>query len=156
MFWLESKPIRGPEIHRYHRNDANLLHRSKQHPKGLAYVSGRMIAGPLVSRWGRREDRLPDNRVAALPELGRGPRDVGPELLARPAHDPDERTAPPPLPGKWIGRLVALSAPAPEVPTEWADTGPAGMGGIDPATGPGIGDLNRACMPGPGRSREGT
>jgi hypothetical protein len=45
---LKNKLVREPETYRYHRNEAILLHRSKEHPKGLAYVPVRMIAGPPV------------------------------------------------------------------------------------------------------------
>jgi hypothetical protein len=46
MSSLENKLAGAPEIHRYHRNEKILFHRTKEHPKGLAYVPGRMIVGP--------------------------------------------------------------------------------------------------------------
>jgi hypothetical protein len=34
MSSLENKLLGGPEIYRYHRNEAILFHRSNKHPKG--------------------------------------------------------------------------------------------------------------------------
>ena len=48
VFSLENKLVRGPETHRYHRNEAILPHRSKERPKGLACVPGPMIVRPLL------------------------------------------------------------------------------------------------------------
>ena len=47
----------------------------------------------------RLDDRLPDGRVAALPELGQGHRGVGPVPLAQAAQDPDDLDPEPRVPG---------------------------------------------------------
>jgi len=49
MFWLENKLVGGPETYRYHRNEAILFHRSKEHPEDLAYVPVPMIVEPLAA-----------------------------------------------------------------------------------------------------------
>ena len=46
MLSLENKAVRGPEPHRYHRNEAILLYRARRHLKGLAYVLVPMIVIP--------------------------------------------------------------------------------------------------------------
>jgi hypothetical protein len=47
VFSLRNEAVQGLKTHRYHRNGAILLHRPKEHPKGLAYVLVPMIVGPL-------------------------------------------------------------------------------------------------------------
>ena len=58
MFLLGNKEVRGLKTHRYRRDEAILLHRSKECPKGLAYVSGRMIVRP--------QDRSPSSEQIAI------------------------------------------------------------------------------------------
>jgi Recombinase len=65
---LGNKRVRVSETHRYHRNKAILPHHSKNHPKGLAYVSVPLIAAPLnvmmtMAQW---EREVSIERTAAM------------------------------------------------------------------------------------------